>query len=263
MAAHRALRRAVHVALAVLPVGHRRPRFQRLMGCRGLDAGLVEDEIGFGERRLDVAVLPLLADFTHRQLAGLGRREDLLRPLDGRDLAAHEGVAVEPGVRAAWPQARHRINGEGERLVIDLDLLDSQRRRRLVDRGHGQDRLAFIERFGRVERALHDAFTLRRRQIVFGENALDTFHRQRFACIDARDARVRHRAQQELGEHHPLRAEVLGVFRLAGHLRDDVGSLVILANIFVVRHFVPSAALAWRHPGNARPQLSERRNGLS
>ena len=47
-----------------------------------------------------------------------------------------------------------------------------------------------------------------------------------------RDARVRHRAEQQLREQHPLGAEVFGVFRLPGDLRDEIRGGVVLADEF-------------------------------
>ena len=57
---HRALRRAVHEQLAVLPVGHRRARFERLVTGRLADECFVEHEVGLLEARLDVAARPFV-----------------------------------------------------------------------------------------------------------------------------------------------------------------------------------------------------------
>ena len=48
------------------------------------------------------------------------------------------------------------------------------------------------------------------------------------------DARVRHRAEQQLAEQHAVGAIVLGVLRLARHLRDQIGRRVVLADQFVI-----------------------------
>ena len=53
--------------------------------------------------------------------------------------------------------------------------------------------------------------------------------RERRARVDVADARVRHRAQQELAEHHAFGAEVLRVLGLAGHLAVHVGRHEVLS----------------------------------
>ena len=77
---HRALRRAVQVALAVLPVRHRRARFERLVAGGLGHEGFVEDERGLLEPVFNVAVGPLVSGFTERQLTGLSFREVVLGP---------------------------------------------------------------------------------------------------------------------------------------------------------------------------------------
>ena len=74
--------RAVHVQLAVLPVGHRRPRLERLMARRLRDERFVEDQIRGLHDRVDVAERPLVGGLAHWQLAVLRGSEVLVRPLD-------------------------------------------------------------------------------------------------------------------------------------------------------------------------------------
>ena len=49
------------------------------------------------------------------------------------------------------------------------------------------------------------------------------------------DARVRHRAQEELAEQHALGAIVLGVLRPAGDLREEIRRRVIASDKFFCR----------------------------
>ena len=55
---HGALRAGVQEQLAVLPIGHRRARLERLMARVLADEGLVEHERRFLEAGVDVAELP-------------------------------------------------------------------------------------------------------------------------------------------------------------------------------------------------------------
>ena len=60
-----ALAAGVHVALAVLPVGHGGSRFHGMVRVALGDEGLVQDQAGFGEARLQIAEGPLLGRFAH------------------------------------------------------------------------------------------------------------------------------------------------------------------------------------------------------
>ena len=108
---HRALAlgRAEDVALAVLPVGHRRARLHRVVrGARG-DEGLVEDQRRVAEACFDIPVGPLGGDLAHGQVAAGGRGEVRLRPLDLRDALAALGVL--PSSRALGPPGRRLSSG--------------------------------------------------------------------------------------------------------------------------------------------------------
>ena len=83
-------------------------------------------------------------------------------------------------------------------------------------------------------------------QVVGGQDRLDAGHRQRRARVDARHARVRHRAEQQLREQHAVGAVVLGVLRLAGDLRDEVGRRVVLADQLAVSAMITLSACAQR-----------------
>ena len=97
---------------------------------------------------------------------------------------------------------------------------------RFVHGGQRENRLALIQRLV-GQRALGAAQI---GQIVGGEDRLDAGHRQRGARVDAPHARVRHRAEQQLGEQHAVGAIVLGVLRAAGDLGDEIGRRVVLAD---------------------------------
>ena len=152
--------------------------------------------------------------------------------------AGGAGYQTLPSVRPLAPPGRRlsigsTTNGSGSRSHVDP--LDRFGRGQLVDRGDGENRLALIERLV-GERALGAAKV---RQIVGPENRLHAGHRQRGARVDADHARVRHRAEQQLGEQHPVGAIVLGVLRAAGDLRDQIGRRVVLADELLVRHGLP------------------------
>ena len=146
-----------------------------------------------------------------------------------------------PSVRPLAPsgtQALERIDDKRQRLEIELDALDRLGRRRLVNRGDGQNRLALIERLVR-QRALGAAQV---GKVVGRQDRLDAGQRERSARVDAADARVRHRAEEQLREQHALDAIVLRVLRAAGHLGDEVGRRVVLADELLVRHGILGSA---------------------
>ena len=180
-----------------------------------------------------------------------GRRRRLRTP--------HPNVAFRSRVRPARPQAHQRIHHKRQRLEIEPNLFDRFRSSQFVDRRHRQNRLALIHRLHREPAisalicrkdgaVIVDAVG-RRGQIVRREDCLDAGHRQRRARIDAPDARVRHRAEQQLAEQHAVRAIVFRVLRTPRHLRDEVGRRVVLPDQFVlgrghilgIRHVSPSA----------------------
>jgi hypothetical protein len=165
---------------------------------------------------------------------------------------AHPDVSRRARARRSRAQRLDRIDVERQRFVLDPDPLDRFRCGQLVDRRHGEDRFAAVERLiGQrplVERARLDRGTVighaacRPWQIVSGQDRLDAGQRQRFARIEA-DARMWHLAEQELGEQHSLGSIVFGVLRLAGDLGDDVGRRVVVPDVLVVRHDAPHAKL--------------------
>ena len=81
---HRALRRAVHIELAVLPVGHRAPRLERLVAHVGCDEGFVEHQRGVLESAIDVAVRPLVGPACPLAVVRPRPRQNLPRSISSR-----------------------------------------------------------------------------------------------------------------------------------------------------------------------------------
>ncbi len=152
----------------------------------------------------------------------------------GGGAGAHPDVALGSRVRAAGTQAHQRIDDERQRARSRFDFLD-RFRGGVVRRWRPPRESARPGRAARWSARVPLADWPGSRspssvmlsagggQIVRRENGLDAGHRQRRARIDAADARVRHRAEQQLAEEHAVGAIVLGVLRLAGDLRDQVG----------------------------------------
>ena len=259
---NRALGRAEQVQLAVLPVGHRGTRLERLVAGVRRHEGLVQHQRRVLESSFDVTEGPLVGNLARREAPLPGRREVLLGPLDLLELGARRG---RPGLgRRAHPDVpfprvgpirSERIEGidvERQRLPVDVDPLDGFRGGQLVHRGNGKHRLTLIHRFGR-ERSLalqvgFDCLTQvgddvgRAWDLFGGQDCLDARHGERRAGVEAPDARVRHRAEQEPGEQHPFGVIILGELRLASHLGDEVGCRVVAPDQFAFNHSEASCA---------------------
>ena len=326
-----ALRRAVEIELAVLPVRHRRARLERLVGGGLLLVVAFDDQIGFREALLHVAEDQRLGGGgVGRELAGVHLRHVVGRPLQRLEGVADEDVAFRAPVGAAWTQGLEGIDHERKRLVLHHDAFDGGGGDLFGVGGDGENGLALVDRllgqrhFGRDgrprrrgrcgarscggsssstsrrrsgtsrgcsgggcgtrgRRALRLSLagvsgrtsrggacarrggallttasaTLRGRRgrsggrrgrgrrgrhVVGRQNGVHPRHGQGGTGVDARHPGVRPRAQQQLGEQHALGTPVLGVPRLAGHFRDQVGRHVVLANELVFRHLTPSAS---------------------
>ena len=240
-----ALRRPVQEEAAVLPVRHRAARFHRLMARRLDDERLVDDDRGALEPGVEVAERPLLRRFARRQRAvrrvcevgvrpfqGLDRRTRRRRSGAGRRAGRrwNPHVAFQPRIGPARPQTFDRIDDERQRFQIDRDALNRLRRDRLADGGHGEDRLALVQRFV-GQRALRAAQI---RKIVRCQNRLDARHRERGRSVNLPDPRMRHRTQKDLREQHPFGPVVLRVLRAAGDLGHQVGRRVVHTDEFLV-----------------------------
>ena len=92
----------VYVALPVLPVRHGATGLHGVVGRAGGHEGLVQNQRGFSESGLHVAVRPLGHRLAHGQLTFAGSREVLLRPLVlDHALAWPHSVALDTCVRPA------------------------------------------------------------------------------------------------------------------------------------------------------------------
>ena len=116
---------------------------------------------------------------------------------------------VLPPILGLGPPGRSaskRIDDEGQRFQIELDLFDRLGSRKLVDRRYGENRLALIQRlvgqtaFPELVGMNHLPIVIEAvggsRKIFLGQDGLHAGHGQRFAGIDVADTRVRHRAEQ-------------------------------------------------------------------
>ena len=207
---------------------------------RGLhDKGFVEHQRGGGKARVQIAVRPLFERLACGQAPFSGRGKILRGPLHGfawrrtrRPLrAGHRGaprIAVETRVRAIGPEAFQRIGHKRQRLEVDLDAFHRFCRGQLVNSGNREDRLAGVQRL--VRQRLLDAFEFG--QVVCGEDRLHARHGERGARIDAADACMRHRAEQQLREQHAVGAKVLRVARTSGDLRHVIGRNIVAADKF-------------------------------
>ena len=230
-----ALRGAVHVALAVLPIRHAGSRFEAVVREVLRDEGLVEHECGFGHVPLDIAVGPLVRGLTCRELSFLDGGEIGGRPLDGlHGPPAGDDIAVAAGVRSAREEAVERIDGKRQRLEFNQDPVDRVLGQRLAHRGDRKDGLAGEHRLIRQQRL--DGRS-RFGQIVDRQHGHDAVHRERLGRVDPGHARMRHRAVQQAAEHHAIGAEVLGVLRFSGNLCPDIGRNEILTKQ-CIRHLV-------------------------
>ena len=95
---------------------------------RGSHEAFLVHHLAALELRADVTEVPFLGGLSHRQLfALLHFRKVGGAPLDAGGAEALERADIEAiaaGVLAAGEQALQRIEGEGQRLVVDLDALD-------------------------------------------------------------------------------------------------------------------------------------------
>ncbi len=225
-----ALRRAVDEALAVLPVREGGARLHAVVRNAARDEGLVQDELGLREARLDIPVYPVLSRLAHGH-PPVRLREVRGRPLDRLQLQSlRADIAVEARIRSIGMQALQRIDGERQRLQIQLDLLDGILRRRLIHRCYREDGLTDVLRLfgenGRIGR-------WHRRHLIGQQHAHDSRHAQCRGNVDAPDEGVRHGTGEQSAENHAVRPKVLRIFRLSRHLGHDVGRDEVLAQELV------------------------------
>ena len=212
------------------------------------DERFVQHERGVLEARVEVAVRPCVGRLAHRQTALLVLSEVRLGPLEFRDFGLwrilwprlHPDVAVGARVRPTRTQRVERIDDERQRLKINANLFDRCRGGEFVDRGHGENRFALIERLigeppfaplaGFDHRAVVGEGIGRSGNVVCRQHRFDAGHGERLARLDAPDTRVRQRAEQQFAEQHAGGAIVLGVLRFPRDLRMEIGGDVVLAD---------------------------------
>ena len=156
----------------------------------------------------------------------------------------HPHVAVGSRVGPAGTQRFERIDDERKRLKINANFFDRFRGGKLVDRGHGENRFALVERLhseppfaplgGLNHCAIVGKAIGRSGKLLRSQNRSDARHGERLAGIDPRDAPVRQRTQQQFAEEHPFGAKVFGVLRLASDLCMQIRGYVVLADQLVL-----------------------------
>jgi hypothetical protein len=190
------------------------------------DESLVDHEIGLGERGLDIAVRPFDCGLTHRQLALCDGREIACGPFDTPRLntgpTAADVVAARTPIRPARIEALERIDRERQDLEIDLDAFDRILRRRLIDRGQGQNWVT--DKLGLIGHQLADA------GVVSGQNAENAVHRERLGGIDIANRSVWNRACEQPRENHAFGTEVLGKLGFTGDFASDIRRREILTD---------------------------------
>jgi hypothetical protein len=166
-----ALRAGKDMHFAVLPVSHRTACFQAVMTGVGRHEGFIQNQRGFLESGIDIAVRPgvggvwngvqlaifipdlHVGDLAYGQFAilsvgklGFGpfpyrgldgrRRWWRFARLRGRCRRAYPDVTADSGIRSAGPECVQRIDDEWQMLELDFDLLDRFGSGQLVDCGN-------------------------------------------------------------------------------------------------------------------------------
>ena len=256
-----ALGGGVQVELLVLPVRHDAARLHRMMRERLVQDRLLEHQVRIREAVLDFTHVPLDLRLAHGQAVGARGVEVRVGPLELADLAglalAPLDVAVPARVGAARAQAVERVHHEGQGLEVDPDRLDGVRRRGLVDRGHRQHGLAFVERLHGQCRFRADPGDLGHHRVVGGQDVDHPLHALGRAHIDAAHPAVGHGGEQQLGEEHALRAEVFGVPGPPGDLGSQIRGRDVSSNS-LLGHFI----LLRKRPSVRRAGPSTRRLAL-
>ena len=220
--------------LPVLPVSHATAWLHGVVRDRLVDNRVLDDHVRLGEARLNVAHGPLRRGFTHRQPVRASLLKDRFGPLEASRFAPPGHIPAHMRIRPSLAQALKRVQHEGERFQVHPDCLHRGRRSRLVHRRDRENGLALVLGLVR-QRGLAHSLRLHG-QLLGPEDAQHPLHRLRRARVHTADARMRHRAQEELREDHPLGAEVLGVAGPARDLRPqirwgDVGADYVLSHL--------------------------------
>jgi hypothetical protein len=233
------------VRLEIALVDHRDP------------VGLLEDQVGLGERLGDVAAreLGLLGD-----VDGLGGRRLGLGDGHAGVRERLAGVGLGAGVGHGWRSHLHGLQGiDGGRqdLVLHLDQVAGFLGDRRLVGGDGGDRLTGeddpVDRQDRVR--ARRGLALELRNVPSGEHRAHAGQGPGARGIDPHDPGVGVGAAQQLGVKHPLGLDVGHVLHLSGDLlrpvraRDGQADPLHLARRL---HHGHEIRLPWR---TARPPL--------
>ena len=225
------------------------------------DEGFIENQRGILEAGVEIAVNPLILRLAHGQAAFLGLGEVRRRPFELSHLGRWRSrrsfprfrrrcrrpdpdVALGARIRPTRAKRIKWIDSKRQMFELDLNFLDRLGGCQFVYRRHGQNRLALVERFhgerffallvGSDHRPQVGHAVGRGGKIILGEDGSHTGHRQCFAEIEALHPPMRHGTEQQPREQHAFRAEILGVFRPAGHLRVKIRGCVVFADNLVL-----------------------------
>jgi len=200
---------------------------------------LFDDHVRLGEPGREVTVLPLGTRLgLHRDLARVQLGHVGLGPLYFAELPPEHRVALGPRVGPTRTETVERVEDELQRFEVELNELDRFGRRLLIDRRHGENRLALVEWLvgqGRLARRVD------LRNIVVSQDAFEPRQRLGRAEVDRPHPRVGHRADQQLTEDHAFGTEVLRVLGPPCDLRVKIRCLVVLPEQFVISHVRPPA----------------------
>ena len=187
--------------------------------------GLVQDQVGLAESGVEIPDRPFGSGLAHRHLSLSGSGEVGFGPLVGpklrdiRTAGPEKVIPTDPGVGAVGPQAFQGVQNKGQWFEVDFDPIDRVGSRCLVYRSNREHRLSFVQ--GLIGEA-RLARSVDLRDLLRSQDAEDSRHGECLARVDAAHPRVRHRAQQELGEYHALGPKVFRVFRPSGDFRNQI-----------------------------------------
>ena len=138
-----ALRCAIHETLAVLPIGHARPRFHRMMRIICCDKALIHDQFGISKPLINLAIRPLSCGFARR--THIFPHEIPSSPFDclaSRTSVAN--IAIFAGICTAGIKTFQGIECKGQGFIINRDFVNRILCRLLINRGNCQNRVPHI-----------------------------------------------------------------------------------------------------------------------
>ncbi len=181
---------------------------------------LFQHQIRLLKPRIEIAILPFLGGFAHRQAAVAGSGKILGFPFDRLQWQPHvRHIALGAGIRTPGAQAFEGIDDEWHRLQIHFNLLNRLRRRHLIHRRHREYRLARIQRLVGQHRLLRRFYFW---YVICRQHRHHPWHGEGLTGVNPAYLGVGHGAHQELGKQHALDTKILGVFRRPSHLANQV-----------------------------------------